>query len=80
VKANTTYTVGSFDHYSLLAGIEDTFGVPRLGYASDDQLPVIDDTVYGAGVPAGSAKSARSASKRRARAKRHTRPAAAPKS
>ena len=34
-----------YDHYSLLASIEDSFGFKHLGYASASQLPV-----FGAGV------------------------------
>jgi hypothetical protein len=34
-----------YNHFSLLASIEDSFGFKRLGYASDSQLPV-----FGAGV------------------------------
>jgi hypothetical protein len=37
-----------YNHYSLLASLEDSFGFKRLGYAKDSQLPV-----FGAGVWTG---------------------------
>jgi hypothetical protein len=33
IKGGTVATT-PYNHYSLLASIEDSFGVPRLGYAS----------------------------------------------
>jgi hypothetical protein len=80
VKPDTTYSVGSFNHYSLLAGIEDLFNLPRLGYAADDQLPVVDQTVYQAGVARSSSRSASSAAKHRSHAKRRASSAAAGRS
>ena len=35
-----------FNHYSLLASIEQLFGLQRLGYASDPTLPVFGAAVY----------------------------------
>jgi phosphatidylinositol-3-phosphatase len=35
-----------FNHFSLLASIEQLFGLQRLGYASDPQLPVFGAPVY----------------------------------
>lgn len=35
-----------FNHYSLLASLEDLFGLKRLGYASDQALPVFGNAVY----------------------------------
>jgi hypothetical protein len=35
-----------YNHFSLLASIENLFGLPRLGYASDKQLPVFGPAVY----------------------------------
>jgi hypothetical protein len=37
-----------YDHYSLLASIEDSFGFKRLGYAKDNQLPVFGPGVWNA--------------------------------
>ena len=35
-----------FNHFSLLGSIEDLFGLKRLGYADDKQLPVFGAAVY----------------------------------
>jgi len=47
VKPGTTEVVDYYNHFSLLASIENLFGVARLGYASDKQLPVFGAAVYG---------------------------------
>jgi hypothetical protein len=40
VLANTQDPLDDYDHFSLLASIEDLFGLKRLGYASPSTLPV----------------------------------------
>jgi hypothetical protein len=40
--------VDYYNHYSLLASIEDLFGLKRLGYASVPALPVFDAATYNA--------------------------------
>ncbi len=37
-----------WSHYSLLASLQDLFGLPRIGYAGVSGLPVFDATVYNA--------------------------------
>jgi phosphatidylinositol-3-phosphatase len=37
-----------YNHYSLLASIEDLFSLTRLGFASDLSLPVFDRVTYSA--------------------------------
>jgi hypothetical protein len=46
VKANTTNTLGTYNHYSLLKSIEDLFSLQATGYAGTPTLPVFDKTVY----------------------------------
>ncbi|MGI8629546.1 MAG: alkaline phosphatase family protein [Solirubrobacteraceae bacterium] len=48
VKANTTDLVDYYNHFSLLASIENLFGLPHLGYAGDPQLPVFDAAIFNA--------------------------------
>lgn len=46
VKANTFDVTDYFNHFSLLASIEQLFGLNPLGYAADRQLPVFGTAVY----------------------------------
>ena len=39
-------TTDYFNHYSLLASIEELFSLPRLGYASDPSLPFFGPSTY----------------------------------
>jgi hypothetical protein len=46
VKAGKIDTLDYFNHFSLLATIEDIFGVRKLGYATDPQLQPFDASVF----------------------------------
>ena len=46
VKANSSDVVDYFNHFSLLASIENVFGVHRLGYAGAIALPTFGAAVY----------------------------------
>jgi hypothetical protein len=46
VKPGTLEVFDYFNHFSLLASIEDLFGLKRLGYASQRLLPVFGAAVY----------------------------------
>jgi len=46
-KANATSHVG-YNHYSLLASIEDVFALPHLGFADQAGLPRFGRDVYSA--------------------------------
>jgi phosphatidylinositol-3-phosphatase len=46
VKPDTINGFDSFNHFSLLASIEDLFGLDRLGYAAASGLPVFGASVY----------------------------------
>jgi hypothetical protein len=48
VKPSTVDTTDYYNHYSLLASIEDLFSLTRLGFASDFSLPVFDRVTYSA--------------------------------
>ena len=48
VKPNTPEVTDYYNHFSLLASIEELFGLQRLGYAADKQLPVFGAAVYSA--------------------------------
>ena len=48
VKPNTADLVDYYNHFSLLATIENLFGLKRLGYAGDLQLPVFDAAIFNA--------------------------------
>ncbi len=45
-----TWSTTPYNHYSLLASIEDTFGLPYLGYAGTPGLNRFGLDVYNAGV------------------------------
>jgi hypothetical protein len=51
VKAGSTDLVDYYNHFSLLASIEDLFGLKHLGYASDPSLSRFDGATYNAGKP-----------------------------
>jgi hypothetical protein len=46
VKANSTDVVDYFNHYSLLATIENMFGIHRLGYSGAPGLPLFSSGVF----------------------------------
>jgi len=48
VKPGSVDDIDYFNHFSLLASIEDIFGLAKLGYASDPALPVFDASVFNA--------------------------------
>lgn len=49
VEAGSVNETGYFNHFSLLASIEDLFGLERIGYAANPALAVFDESVYNAG-------------------------------
>ena len=51
VKPGTLNGSDLYNHFSLLASIEDLFGLDRLGYASASGLPVFGASVYNAYSP-----------------------------
>ena len=51
VKAGSSDLVDYYNHFSLLASIEDLFGLKHLGYASDPSLPRFDGATYNANKP-----------------------------
>jgi hypothetical protein len=51
VKKGSNNVIDTFNHFSLLASIEDLFGLKRLGYAADKALPVFGTSVYTAYTP-----------------------------
>lgn len=51
VKAGSTDLVDYYNHFSLLASIEDLFGLKHLGYASDPSLSRFDGATYNANKP-----------------------------
>ena len=51
VKAGSSDLVDYYNHFSLLASIEDLFGLKHLGYASDPSLSRFDGATYNAGKP-----------------------------
>ena len=46
VKPNSVDVIDSFDHFSLLASIEQLFTLKTLGYAHDSSLPTFQTSVY----------------------------------
>ena len=48
VKPGSVDDIDYFNHFSLLASIENIFGLAKLGYASDSALPVFDASVFDA--------------------------------
>jgi hypothetical protein len=48
VKPGSTDTLDYFNHFSLLASIEDLFGLTHLGYGKDPALPLFYGSVYNA--------------------------------
>ncbi len=48
VKPGSLNVTGEYNHFSLLASIEDLFGLSHLGYAGTQGLPVFDASVYNA--------------------------------
>ncbi len=51
VKPGSVDSVDYFNHFSLLATIENIFGLGHLGYAGDLSLPVMDAAVFNAHRP-----------------------------
>jgi hypothetical protein len=51
VKAGSSDLVDYYNHFSLLASIEDLFGLKHLGYASDPSLSRFDGATYNANKP-----------------------------
>ena len=48
VKPASVNVTGEYDHFSLLASIENLFGVTHLGYAGAVGLLTFDQSVYNA--------------------------------
>ena len=48
VKGGSVNVTGQYNHFSLLASIEDLFGVTHLGYAATQGLLLFDASVYNA--------------------------------
>ena len=48
VKPNSEDVVAQYNHYSLLASIEQLFSLDRIGYAKASQVPVFDTGIYNA--------------------------------
>ncbi len=46
VKANSSDVIDYFNHFSLLATLENMFGLHRLGYAGTPGLPVFSTGVF----------------------------------
>lgn len=46
VKPGSLDVIDYFNHFSLLASIEKLFGLKRLGYASNLQLPTFDPSIF----------------------------------
>ncbi len=46
VQPGSTDLVDYYNHYSLLASIEDLFGLQHLGYADVASLPRFDSATY----------------------------------
>jgi len=48
VKADSIDRVDYYNHYSLLATVENLFSLPRLGFTGDPNLPVFDAVIFNA--------------------------------
>jgi hypothetical protein len=48
VKPGSVNVTGEYNHFSLLASIEDLFGQSHLGYAGTQGLLAFDSSVYNA--------------------------------
>lgn len=46
VKAGTVDLIDYYNHYALLALIENLFGVKHLGYAGNPALPAFDASIF----------------------------------
>jgi hypothetical protein len=46
VKPGSVNVTGEYNHFSLLASIEDLFGLSHVGYASAQGLLAFDSSVY----------------------------------
>jgi hypothetical protein len=46
IKGGTTDLLDDYNHYSLLALIENLFGLSHLGYAADQKLPVLGASIF----------------------------------
>ena len=54
VKAGTIDAIDYYNHFSLLASIEDIFNLKKLGYAGVTGLPVLDSSTFNGKGPSGS--------------------------
>jgi phosphatidylinositol-3-phosphatase len=61
VEPGSVNETGYFNHFSLLASIEDLFGLERIGYAANPALAVFDETIYNAAAPEAPASAAQRA-------------------
>jgi len=48
VKGGSVNVTGDYNHFSLLASIENLFGLSHLGYAGSQGLLAFDTSVYNA--------------------------------
>ena len=46
IKPGSIDVLDYFNHFSLLASIENLFGLGNLGYAGDSALPVFDASLF----------------------------------
>jgi hypothetical protein len=53
VKAGTTDVIDYYNHFSLLASIEDLFNLKHLGYANESGLPALDAGTFDGKGPSG---------------------------
>jgi hypothetical protein len=51
VKPGSMDVLDYYNHFSLLASIENLFGLKHLGYASNTSLPVFDASTFNAQQP-----------------------------
>jgi hypothetical protein len=54
VKKGTLDAIDYYNHFSLLASIEDIFNLKRLGYAGVKGLPVLDSSTFDGKGPSAS--------------------------
>jgi len=51
MKPGSVDVLDYFNHFSLLASIEQLFGLKTIGYAHDPALPVFSATTYNVNAP-----------------------------